>query len=271
MVKRFLGWDCANKTLAWSHFDVDVHIYSKIYIICDEIEDILTTYLGRDFVRGLARGLTDAQRDLLADTMEDPEFIGLIAFALDVLDYFMGNFIEYLSAGVVDVLEGRKVSDCDEIERSCALHKFLSAGPVSDDCVTICDGMDTRTHVVIEHQPSKIGKKTNNKSTMVGHQLMFYYIGYDPVIVNPKLKNNIALADHLVFSKFLEVELPKHKEKKDTVYAARKAHSKANFLYLLKVFDIEYILEGVPKSCLDDLADSTMQILAWLVENKKFI
>jgi hypothetical protein len=223
-------------------------------------------------MKALPTGLNPRQNEIVKLTFEDPNFLDEFLFIINAANHFVSGFIRFISAGVVDVLEGRKVADCDEIERTRALCKFLTGSiDVSAEAIAMLDFEGPVTKPIIEHQPSKIGQKTNNKSTMVGHQLMFYYNDWKPVIVNPRLKNNIALADHLAYKIFLDREIPRHKSHKDAVYAARKTHSRANFLYLLKIFDLEYILEGVPKSCYDDLADSCMQILAYIVDNKLFI
>lgn len=260
MVKRFLGWDCANKSLAWSYFDIDVHIYSKMSMLCDEAVNIVKKYNEQNGSTGIKAA------------MSHPGFLDEFTELLNIMNHFLDNFIKYHSAGAVDVLNGRKVSDCDEIERTASLHKFLVNNPyISTPNIMLMDGDGTSTDVIIEHQPSKVGNKTNNKSTMVGHQLMFYYAENNPAIVNPKLKNKIYFKEALEYEAFLAEEIPKHKDKKAAVYAARKRHSKMNFLYLVDVFELNHILVGVPKDCMDDLADSTMQVLAYLVENKKFI
>lgn len=269
MTKRFLGWDCANKTLAWSYFNIDTHIYSKMSILCDNLADLVSTYMGPDILMSLPRGLNDSQREHFCEVIEDPQFMEEFMDIIGAMEYFTDNFITYLSSGVVDVLGGRKVSECDEIERSHALHKFLNSS--ADVSMSALASTNLPLRTIIEHQPSKIGTKTNNKSTMVGHQLMFYYINHQPTIVDPKLKNNIMLSVELPFERFLMEELPKHKDRRDAVYTARKRHSRENFLHMLRVFGCMNVIENVPKSCLDDLADSSMQVLAWLVTNKQFV
>lgn len=262
MTKRFLGWDCANKTLAWSYFDIDTHIYSKMVFICDNLVQLMATYMGKDIARDFPH-LSPIQREIFSDCVVDPDFLDELCYILDAANYFLDGFITYHSSGVADVLEGRNVDECDEIARTHALNKFLMRSDVSS--------CSPDTQCIIEHQPSKVGTKTNNKSTMVGHQLMFYYAAYNPVIVNPKLKNNLTLREGLSFAKFLEVEMAKGKSKKDASYPARKKHSKASLIHLLNTFNCSHVLDTSPKSCWDDLADSSMQVLAWMIENKKFI
>lgn len=262
MSKQFLGWDCANKTLAWSHIIIDTHIYSKISIIVDEFIDILETYLGKDFI--LKKIVGETRREILRLNLENDEFLDLILFTLNTLLYYTDNFIRFISRGVVDILEGRKVSDVCETDRTKLLAKWLNNSPVA---ITRLNNLT----VIIEQQPSKIGAKTNNKSTMIEHQLIFYYIDFEPKMVNPKLKNNLELSSELIHRNYITRAEIKYKSRRDALYIARKLHSKDSFLYLMKTFIPEDDLKDIPKSGMDDLADSTMQILAYLVENNLFI
>src|SRR3989344_5889548 len=104
MSKKFLGWDCANKTLAWSHVIIDTHIYKKIDMLIGELMECFDNYLGNGFTESMISGLNDDQSEMLIMSMEDPEFIAEIKFILDTMLYFTDNFINYLSAGVMDTL-----------------------------------------------------------------------------------------------------------------------------------------------------------------------
>lgn len=236
MSKKFIGWDCAYKSLAWSYITVDTQVYEKLHC--------MVPYLAQSISCAKASGdLTDVLRvlnDMLTAT----------------------RFVCFISCGVVDCLNGKKISETDEISRTKSIWDFLQSKPelaVPNDCVPI-----------IEHQPSKIGSKTNNKSSVVGHQLMFFYVERDTVLVNPTLKNKICVRTGLDFETVLAREIPKHKNMSDARYTARKLHSKENFLYFVNTFGYENILAGVKKKYLDDLADATMQILAYMVEQKMF-
>lgn len=263
-MKKFLGWDCANRTLAWSYVCIDTHIYSKLSILVDELCTLFDIYMGDGFsVRMLKfNSLNPTEQEMFRETLQDPEFIEQFLFILDAMYYFSSQFIQYISSGVADILQGKKVNETSEIERTEALWRFL----INHKQIACIDGKP-----IIEHQPPKIGSKTNNKSTAVSQQLAFYYIEHSPVFIDPKLKNNIALSEDLTFALYLAEEIPKHKSLKDARYSARKLHSKESFLYLIKVFDLEHVIDDVPRAVLDDLADSTMQILAYLVENKLFV
>lgn len=262
-MKRFLGWDCANRTLAWSYLDIDTHIYSKLSILADELVDLLTLYLGSQFIIALERGLDDDSKEMLSMTLQDEEFMSSLMFIVDVILYFTDNFLQYISAGVVDTLKGKKTTETTEISRTRALHQFLTNH-------AHISTIRSDTTVIIEHQPARIGTNTNSKSTAVSQQLAFYYITHTSVFIDPKLKNKISLGANLTFDRFLADEIPKHKSLRDAKYAARKIHSRENFLFLLSAFNLENITENISRAVMDDLADSTMQILAYLVENKLF-
>ncbi len=285
-MKRFLSWDCANRTLGWSHVIVDTHIYSKIAIITDDLVDFLKLYMSLPI---------DPQEFIL--NLDDDEFKSMLMFYIEALDYFVSQFITFLGAGVDDILEGNKVSETDEITRTRYLRDYLRGHEVSPD-----------TRVIIEHQPNKIGTKTNNKSTVIGYQLAYHYIDNKPVLVEPKLKNTLALARGLDYNTMMDAALERarlsdaavaadaaassdatdiateppeppepvvlfdaKKKRKELKYRVNKAHSKANFLHLIKTFNHEHIIEGIPARDLDDVADSVMQIIAYLSKNNLFV
>lgn len=266
---RFLGWDCANKTLAWSYFDIDTAIYTKLNNISNDLNNLIITYCGHAFLQNLPNGLNDQYRKILVDNLADVEFTNQLSQIVRKITNVLDNFIVYKSAGVADVLLGKKVNECDEIYRTKCLWNFLNNHAHLN--IRALDHLPgEKTQVIIEHQPSKIGSKTNNKSTMVSHQLAFYYVNNDPILVESKLKNTIYLSNDLKYDLFLKFEMDKGKDKKSSGYVSRKAHSKANFIYLLKTFNCDHILTGISKQCYDDLADSTMQVLAYLINKNLF-
>lgn len=268
---------------------IDVHIYSKLSIIADDLRLFMYLYFGP------VVNPTD-----FAMMIHDSDFMDWIRFYIDIMDYFTSQFIIYESAGVSDVLEGSRVADTTEIARTRCLRDYLKR---EHNTVDLCPS----TRVIIEHQPVKIGSKTNNKSTTVSHQLAFYYIDHNPVFVEPKLKNTIAIRVGLEYATMFASELervrvrdcardcarvcasvctsvctrvcasdqpeePKPiKKHKDLKYRVNKMHSKANFIHLVTTFGCEHVIDNVYTSDLDDLADSTMQIFAYLIKNKLFI
>lgn len=255
MSQRFLSWDCAHKSLAWSYVTIDTHIYAKLSILADSLECFYIRYLGAEFVRDIGH-LSREQLDDLYLNLQDPEFCAELEIIIQSIVYFTDNFICFHSHGVADILGGMRVSDMNDIARTISLHKWLLSSDVSIKTIT----NDTR--VIIEQQPGKIGMMVNSKSMMVSHQLAFYYVNHNPVMINPKLKNNIALDTHLTLAEYKNNNSP---------YIARKKQSRDNFIFLLDKFNLSYITNGIPRANLDDLADSFMQIMAFIRENRMFL
>lgn len=243
MSRDFLSWDCANRTLAWSFITIDTHILSKLSILADNISELC------------------GDKDL-SKVLQQPEFVEDLLFIVGYARMFLREFISYKSIGVRDILKGKKVNETNDIERTVALHSFLTQQ------TELNPGSQT---TIIEHQPAKIGTKTNTLSTAVGSQLAFYYVNCNPILISPKLKNNITFREDLTYDAFLQREIPKHKSMRDARYKAAKCHSKDNFLYLLSIFNLTHLVKDIPNAVMDDVADSTMQVFAYLRENKKFI
>lgn len=265
MSHEFLSYDCASKTLGYTHVIIDTHIYSKIAILETELNEFLTLHLGRGYIL--------KNNCEFAMLLHDNEFYSMIVFFIELLYYYLQNFIQYRNAGVVDTLDGARVNETDEITRTRLLKTYLqNTAQISPDAT-----------VLIEAQPPKIGSKTNNKSTMVAHQLAFYYIDKNVHFVPPKLKNQIALHDDLTRDVILANVLAQKntiekvakrktiQTSRDVKYIVNKLHSKLNFLHLINAFELQHVIEYTRNDVMDDLADSTMQILAYLVKNKLFI
>ncbi len=263
MDRKFLGWDCANRTLAWAYVDIDVHIYTKISILADSLNDLIEIYCGPGFVKKMRQGLSREDRNFYAMTMDDPDFFDQFTFIIGCLLYFTGQFMTPIYLGVKDVIAGRKVNDVSLVDRTRALCDFLTRDAV------LCDASG---YVVIEHQPIKIGSKVNNKSTVVSHQLVFYYTagGNSVSMVDPKLKNNFVFRDDITYQAYLSHELPRHKDPRNARYIARKKHSRDNFLYLLDVFGGMAAVDDISAAVMDDVADAAMGVFAHLISDKLF-
>jgi hypothetical protein len=262
---RFLSWDCANKTLAYIHLTVDTDILKKLKLIVKELNELLSVAISVDFASKFQNAkLQGPDMCIFREKLNDEVFTNLFISIILKLNAQAASFITFHTRGVVDILEGKKVNETDEVQRTIALHNFLINSKVSIDAINAQDNDGIKTQVIIEHQPSRIGMKTNNKSTAIGHQLMFYYITRNVILINPRYKNNIKMNDLLDYETFVASALIKNKTRRDAVYTARKLHSKTSFIYLLKTFGHEGILTGIRKPCLDDLADAFMQVLAFL-------
>lgn len=253
-MRKFIGWDCAHRTLAWSYVQINTNIYAELGQLADDLLALLVDSSGASHT---PQQVCDSTRS----AMQRPDFIPAVMPVLRAMLAVTGGFLTYISSGVEDILCGKKIAETPYVARTAALWKFLTTHP---------DIARVDATPIIEHQPPKIGSKTTDKSAAISHQLAFYYIEQGPVMINPKLKNNIALGPTLSLTCFLEPALKKYKTPSAARYTARKQHSKANFLRLLDAFDLQHIADDVQAAVLDDLADSTMQILAHVVVEKLF-
>lgn len=239
--KYYVSYDAADKTLARSFI---------------KIEDLLTCATRAhnrllNFIS--AAGTVEQLKDCLMKVKCDLQFI---------------NFYDY---GVSDILHGKKVRDCTDLQRSKLLMSHLNDSSLSNDKLTHYAGK-SNVHVIIEHQPAKI----NSKSPQIEHQLTMYYLcgGHDVIHVCGAIKNKITL--HKSFESYLSDELAKispttkddklRAAKKAAKYAARKKHSKETFELLCMTLGYDHIINSCKRSVLDDLADSFMQALAYHFE-----
>jgi hypothetical protein len=252
-MENFLGYDCANKSLAWSYITIDTEIYSKLAKLGDE----LTAIFGGSSDEAIRAGL-------LVGGKLNPAVIDIVDRILEAT----GKFITIRSMGVKDILLGKAVKTTDEMERTQALYNFVTSSNIK-----VSDIARDKPTVLIEHQPNKIGSgpsaKTNNKSTAVAYQLAFYYIELGPKFVDPKLKNNITLSPNLSLDAIYKSYSVRYKNKKDAKYKARKDQSKLTFVRLCDAFGLtEY--KKIPKTYLDDVADSFMQIYVYVRDSKLY-
>ena len=79
--------------------------------------------------------------------------------------------------------------------------------------------------------------------------------------MNNSYKNKIYFNNELKHSTFIQ--------KYSNNYLANKNHTKSNFLYFLKTFKLEYVIDKIKAKNIDDLADSFMQIFAFIKFIKK--
>lgn len=110
--------------------------------------------------------------------------------------------------------------------------------------------------VLVEYQ-----MPMNVKSRTVMSQIMLWYIkkGIRVEAPGPSLKNKIYFNKDLTYSKFIN--------RYNTRYVANKNHCKYNFLYWLKLNNLEHLINDINKKNIDDVADSFMQIFGWLLNN----
>lgn len=177
----------------------------------------------------------------VAETIDPTSHESVLA-GLTAVNELLDKMLIFYSGAVVDFLPGKKVVDVPEMDRTRAVRGGLDAHEVQPAA-----GL----HVLIEHQPATI----NSKSSALSQQLAYKYAECDTYLVSPRLKGKLCFAPGL--------ELDGFKGRYSTEYAARKSHSKTNFLHFIKLFHLERALTGIKKANMDDYADAFMQIIAY--------
>lgn len=224
---KCLGWDCANKTLAWAYFEINLEQFSRA---CSLYSELIQTISSGATTPAAAEKIKKISIDMAAAT---------------------DRVITIFSFGVEDILEGRKVANVEGAERSIALKRFLENSPVA------ISKIDPDTKVFIERQPSKIGQFVNVRALAVSYQLAFYYSDFEPTFVDPKLKDNITLPGK-------NTHRGKARAGAAAEYRARKNHSKDVFMHMAKLFGWENHIAGIPQSIINNLADAFLQVLVMI-------
>lgn len=151
---------------------------------------------------------------------------------------------------VFDLTKGKKV---DTVNRTYLLKECLN----NIDRMVLDSGTKPE-QVLVEYQMS-----ANDKSRCVSQQIIYHYTGHPKVgvdLVGPTLKNKVCFSsdEKLAHGTFMSKYASK--------YTANKNHCKANFLYWLKLYNLDGILKenGIVKKNIDDIADAFMQMFGWL-------
>ena len=100
----------------------------------------------------------------------------------------------------------------------------------------------------------------NDKCRTVSSQILYHISKYNSkkLLVGPSLKNMLNINGN-PYSNFIT--------KYKTNYAANKNHSKVNFMELLNILNGKHIIDHIKKGNIDDIADSVLMSLAWVMKN----
>jgi len=173
--------------------------------------------------------------------------------ALNIMNKKLNNIIKYHIYEVTDLIPQQKVRETTLIHRSGKLKEYLYKLNLQIDKVKKDNNIEKLT-VLVEYQPS-----FNEKSRTIYNQIIYEYSDnklYKLYIMNPLYKNKIYFSNELKHSYFIQ--------KYNNNYIANKNHTKKNFLYYLNVYNLDHIVKKIKKSNIDDLADSFMQIIAYI-------
>ncbi len=239
---KYLGIDCANKSLAYS----SVTITSMAEIIkCMRHE--LVNFANENFadpwsaISPLAKNSPCFAAIFAEQAVGKPEQLLKL---LKRLNEIAASRFRLEVGGVIDLIPGRKVKDVHVVERTRLLRNALDTMPTGADKTT-----------VIEEQPPVL----NFKSSTVRDQIMMHYCLGKVVMINPTLKNKLYFHDSLKHEHFVA----KYAKR----YDANKAHTEANLRYFVKTFGCEHALHGVKNANYPDFADSFMETLAYHFSN----
>lgn len=165
----------------------------------------------------------------------------------------INNSISYYICEVIDLIPNKKVKNTSQLERTSALKIYLSKLQTRINNYINKYQID-KIKVLVELQPS-----FNDKSRAAFNQIIYEFSNlsiYKIKIMNASYKNSISLNKDLKHSNFIK--------KYSNNYLANKNHTKENFLYFLKTFNLLYLIKNIRKKNYDDIADSFMQIMAYI-------
>jgi hypothetical protein len=163
------------------------------------------------------------------------------------------NLIQLAFVDVLDIIPTQKVKDTNIIDRTRALKKALEY--INEKIRNHTKENTDKIQVCIEYQMN-----VNDKSRTVYNQLLYEYADkdtYNLIIMKPLLKNTIYLKESLKYCYIIE--------KYNSTYRCNKQHSKLNFLHFIHVFQLEEKIKHIQKKNLDDVADTFMQVIAYLL------
>jgi len=270
--KTFISFDCAIKSLAFTCMTVNVQIVKCINQVTESTRAALIQKYNLAPHTSLQIAMATALK------APDDELIACLLTSYKKLEFLAGTFITVHKSGVYDIISGMNIKEVNLIFKTHCLkqtldnlnidlanilavkNKLLALGSkiFDSELVTIDELYIT---CLVENQPVNL----NKNSTSVQDQILMYYscltyalpfkVNYELALINPTEKNKLYVDDSLVYEKFLL--------KYSNSYLANKAHAKANFLKIVADFSLQFMLLGVDKSNIKDLADSFMQVLSF--------
>lgn len=161
--------------------------------------------------------------------------------------------IQILHCEVIDIIPGQKVQEVSIIDRSYKLKQVLNE---LNDKLQVHYNNEI-VNVLIEYQMN-----INDKSRSVSNQLIYEYSDinkYKIIIMKPMLKNTVYLDTSLQYCNIIK--------NYNSSYRCNKNHAKLNFLYFIDTFNLQDKIKNIKKSNLDDIADTFMQMIAYIIYN----
>lgn len=177
---------------------------------------------------------------------------------LNYINNMINNNFKYIYYSVKDLIPDKKLKNTTIIERSNGLKKYMTELKNIINASIINDNIK-KIYVLVEYQLS-----SNYNANAIYNQIIYEFSNpnpneeyiYEIIVMNPSYKNKIYFNKELKHSSFIQ--------KYNNNYIANKNHCKANFLYFLNSFNMKKILKNIKSKNIDDLADSFMQIFAYI-------
>jgi len=170
------------------------------------------------------------------------------------INNILNTIIDIKYMDVLDLFPNIKVCDIGIIERT-NLFKY-NIQQINTKLNKYIDELNIKQIIVcIEYQPV-----FNNKSNIIFNQLLYEYSYnklYSIQILYPILKNKIYFHPLLKHNEFIR--------KKNNLYRANKIHTRENFIYFIKLFNLENNIKHIKTSNLDDISDTLFQGLAYIL------
>jgi hypothetical protein len=254
LYKRYIGFDCGYKKLGVAIVDIDfnlLELFREIFITLTEHKNGQGGFYDKDniTVYNMETGEMNTEWKKLVDYLFRLENRLLLCFRPQYLD-------------VIDVLGGRMMKEVSEMDKIRALKAVIYSDRLNPEKMQ-------DVHVIIEQQPRILhipGAKQNPSNidnVVISHEIASYYDDYcDVDFISPVYKNKFRLVEDT----FALAHAKKDPTKK-TSYTVNKMISTHNFKYLAGVMGWDY--SHVPNDSVDDVADAFMQILGFLVKEKK--
>ena len=169
---------------------------------------------------------------------------------IDVFDKHdsMSSLIEIKFLKVFDLTPNKKITDTDILEKSIALKNVLS------DIIELTNSLiGNEYELLVEYQMN-----VNDKSRCVYNQIIYEFIDKCPIHrMIPSKKNSIHLKPELSYGNVMN--------NSNSNYRCNKNHSKYNFLHFINSFNYTHLIKPLKKSNYDDIADTFMQLIAFLL------
>jgi hypothetical protein len=224
--------------------------------------DIANKSLATSFIYYNNLGLTqnyDNIKHIKNNTQQGENAITLLE-KLNKINNCINDHFKYIYSSVKDLIPNKKVKDSTIIERSNGLKQYMNELKYIIDSAIIKNNIH-KIYVLVEYQLS-----SNYNANAIYNQIIYEFSNpnkldnsnyiYEIVVMNPSYKNKIYFHKELKHSSFIQ--------KYTNNYVANKNHCKSNFLYFLKSFNLLHIIDNIKAKNIDDIADSFMQIFAFI-------